>query len=153
MPKAETLDRSEAFEKGLALRSSILGKNYVEKAIERAENDPFYAPIQQFATEYCFGKLWSRNGLELKYRSIITLAILGTLGMEDELALHIRAAIRNGVSRDEIKEALLHVALYAGMPRGTAAFRAARAVFDGAAEDGNPSPEKRAAPVRKARKS
>lgn len=109
---------------GFATRRAVLGADYVERAV--AATTPFTAPLQEFLTRYAWGDVWSRPGLSRRDRSVATLAALVTLGAEDELALHVRGARRNGLSPDEIAEVLLHVALYAGLPRANRAFAIAR---------------------------
>ncbi|WP_375459452.1 carboxymuconolactone decarboxylase family protein [uncultured Enterovirga sp.] len=123
-------NETDAFRTGLSIRKTWLGEEHVERSLKAAEANPFTVPMQQIATESVWGQLWSRPGLELKERSLITLAILGALHMEEELQLHTGAALRNGLTEEQISEVLLHVALYAGVPRGIAAFRAARAVVE-----------------------
>ena len=123
-------NETEAFRQGLAIRKQVLGEAHVERSLAAAERDPFMVPMQQLATEYCWGQLWSRPGLDLKTRSLLNLAILSSLHMSEEFRLHVAAALRNGVSKDEISEVLLQVAVYAGVPKGIAGFRAAKEVLD-----------------------
>ena len=112
------------------MRRAVLGDAHVDRAVE--STTPFTAPFQDFITRYAWGDVWSRPGLGRRERSLITLACLVTLGAEHELAMHVRGAIRNGLSPDEIAEALLHTALYAGLPRANRAVAIAR---DTLAED------------------
>lgn len=117
----------ERFERGLAIRRRALGEEYVDRAIREA--DDFSRPLQELVTEYAWGTVWARPGLGLRERSLITIAALTALGRDRELKLHIGAGLRHGLTREEIREALLHVAVYAGMPAGVEAFRIAREVF------------------------
>lgn len=121
-------------EQGLELRRSVLGEDYVDDALARA--DDFGADFQRYLTAVCWGATWGRPALTLCERSLITLAILATLGRSAELALHIRGALRNGCSADELRDALFHVATYAGVPAGVQAFRvAAQVLADSATEE------------------
>jgi 4-carboxymuconolactone decarboxylase len=122
------------FDKGLAVRKDVLGAEYVENSIKNA--DDFNRPLQDLVTEYCWGAIWTREGLPRKTRSMLNLAMLATLNRPHELELHIRGAMRNGVTRDEIREVLLQVAIYAGIPAGVDSFRTARKVF--AEDDAKP---------------
>jgi 4-carboxymuconolactone decarboxylase len=118
---------NDAFERGLALRKQVLGTDYVEKSI--AEADDFNRAMQQLSTEYCWGTIWSRPGLSLRDRSLLNLGIISALNRPQELKLHIRGALTNGLSREEIQEVLLQVAVYCGIPAGMASFQLAREVF------------------------
>ena len=115
------------FDKGLHLRTTVLGQEYVDKAIKGA--DDFNRPFQDLVTEYCWGAVWGREELPLKTRSMLTLAIISVLNRPHELRTHIRAALTNGVTRDEIREIFLQVAIYAGVPVAVDSFRIAREVF------------------------
>ncbi|MEO8038482.1 MAG: carboxymuconolactone decarboxylase family protein [Betaproteobacteria bacterium] len=117
----------ELFEQGLAIRKSVLGKEFVEKSIASA--DDFNMPMQRLTTEYCWGAVWGREGLPKKTRSMLNLAMLSALNRPHELKMHLAGALRNGVSRDEIREILLQVAIYCGIPAGVDAFRVARETF------------------------
>ena len=117
----------ELFEKGLAIRKSVLGAEFVEKSIASA--DDFNMPMQQLTTEYCWGAVWVRDTLPKKTRSMLNLAMLCALNRPHELKLQIGGALRNGVTRDEIREVLLQVAIYCGIPAGVDAFRVARETF------------------------
>jgi 4-carboxymuconolactone decarboxylase len=119
--------RSELFEKGLAVRKEVLGKDYVENALKSA--DDFSMAIQEYATEACWGMIWTRPGLPRKTRSLINLAMISALNRPHELKLHLKAAFNNGVTREEIKEVLLQVACYCGVPAGVDSFRIAREAF------------------------
>jgi 4-carboxymuconolactone decarboxylase len=117
----------ELFEKGLAIRKSVLGADYVDKALASA--DDFNRPMQELTTEYCWGWCWGREGLDKKTRSIINLAMLSALNRPHEIKVHVRGAIANGLSKDEIREILLQVAVYCGVPAGVDSFRIAKEVF------------------------
>jgi 4-carboxymuconolactone decarboxylase len=118
---------NEKYEKGLALRKQVLGKEYVEKSIANA--DDFSLPMQELSTEYCWGHVWSRPGLELRERSMINIAMISALNRPHELKLHVKAALNNGLTRDQIKEILLQVAIYCGVPAGIDSTRIAREAF------------------------
>jgi 4-carboxymuconolactone decarboxylase len=117
----------EVFDRGLAIRKEVLGKEFVEKSFETA--DDFNMPMQELTTEYCWGYIWGREGLPRKTRSMLNLAMLSALGRNHELAMHLKGALVNGVTKDEIKEVLLQVAVYCGVPAGVESFRVAREVF------------------------
>lgn len=117
----------ELFEKGLALRKSVLGAEYVDKALAAA--DDFNRPMQELTTEYCWGWCWGREGLDKRTRSIINLAMLSALNRPHEIKVHVRGAIANGLSKDEIREIFLQVAIYCGVPAGVDSFRIAKDVF------------------------
>jgi 4-carboxymuconolactone decarboxylase len=114
----------ELFEKGLNIRKSVLGPDVVEKSITAA--DEFNMPMQKLVTEYCWGAVWGREELPKKTRSMLNIAMLAVLNRPNEFKLHIRGAIRNGVTREEIREILLQVAIYAGVPAGIDSFRNAK---------------------------
>lgn len=118
------MDDRERHEQGMAVRRAVLGDAHVDRAI--AGTDELTADFQDLITRYAWGDIWSRPGLDRRTRSCLTLAILATLHHDEELAMHVRAALRNGVSTDEIKEVLLHVAVYAGVPATNRAFKVAR---------------------------
>lgn len=117
----------EMWEKGLAVRKELLGAHYVDKQIQEA--DDFNMPLQELVTEYCWGWLWNRPGLPRKTRSMLNLAMLAVLNRHPEFKTHVKGALRNGCTRDEIREVLLQVAVYAGVPAGVEAFRLAREAF------------------------
>jgi 4-carboxymuconolactone decarboxylase len=119
--------QSDLFRRGLEVRKAVLGADYVEASLASA--DDFFAAFQQITTEVAWGSIWTRPGLPRKTRSIVVLAMLAALSKPHELKLHVRGALTNGVSRDEIKEVLLHACGYAGIPAGLEAFRAAAEVF------------------------
>ena len=117
----------ELFEKGLAIRKSVLGTEYVEKALASA--DDFNRPMQELTTEYCWGYAWTRPGLPKKTRSMLNLAMLAALNRGPELKLHINGALNNGLTKEEIKEIFLQVAIYCGIPASLDAFKTASGVF------------------------
>lgn len=115
------------FDKGMEVRTAVLGEAYVQAAIANA--DEFSKPLQDLVTEYCWGAVWGNDGLPLKTRSMLNLAMISILNRPQELRTHLRGALNNGVSRDEIREVFLQVAIYAGVPAAVDSFRAAREVF------------------------
>jgi len=115
------------FDRGLEIRKSVLGKEFVENSLKSA--DEFNMPLQELVTEYCWGWCWGREELPKKTRSMLNLAMLCALNRPHELKMHLRGALKNGVSRAEIREVLLQVAIYCGIPAGVDAFRNAREVF------------------------
>ena len=119
----------DLFEQGLEIRKAVLGAEFVEKSLASA--DDFNMPMQRLTTEYCWGAVWGREGLSLKTRSMLNMAMLSALNRPHELKTHIGGALRNGVTKDEIREVLLQVAIYCGIPAGVDAFRIAREVLDG----------------------
>ncbi|MBV7481674.1 carboxymuconolactone decarboxylase family protein [Bordetella sp. BOR01] len=118
---------SDLFTKGVKVREEVLGKEHVRKSLESATD--FTAPIQQFVTELCWGNLWSRPGLDRRTRSIINLAMLSALNLPNEVRLHVRGALNNGLSQDEIREILLQVAVYCGVPAALESAKVAAEVF------------------------
>jgi 4-carboxymuconolactone decarboxylase len=112
------------FEAGMRVRREVLGDAHVDRAI--AGTDAFTEPFQTFITRTAWGDVWDRPGLDRRLRSVVTLAALTALRAEGEIPMHVRAAIRNGLTREEIAEILLHVSVYAGLPAGNAAFAIAR---------------------------
>jgi 4-carboxymuconolactone decarboxylase len=123
----------EVYDKGLAIRREVLGAEYVDNSIKNA--DAFNRPLQELVTEYCWGAVWGRPGLPKKTRSMLNLAMLTALNRPHELKLHVRGALRNGVSREEISEVLLQAAIYCGVPAAVDAFRTAREAFKEAGGD------------------
>jgi 4-carboxymuconolactone decarboxylase len=117
----------ERFEKGLAIRRAVLGADFVDNAIKTA--DDFSRPLQELVTEYCWGEVWGRPGLDRKTRSMLNLAMLAALNRPHEIKLHVRGALTNGVTKDEIKEIFLQVGIYCGVPAAVDSFRTAREVF------------------------
>ncbi|HEY2590181.1 MAG TPA: carboxymuconolactone decarboxylase family protein [Steroidobacteraceae bacterium] len=112
------------FDRGLAARKAVLGSDYVEKSLAQA--DEFTRPLQELVTEYCWGAIWTREGLPRKTRSLLNIAMLTALNRQHELKLHVMGALRNGCTQQEIQEALLQATIYAGVPAGVEAFRTAR---------------------------
>lgn len=122
----------ELFDRGLEIRKRVLGDDYVERSLESA--DDFNRPFQRLVTEYAWGAVWSREGLPLKTRSLLNLAMLAALNRPEELKLHLRGALRNGVTEEEIREVFLQVAIYCGAPAAMDAFRVAREMLRGSTE-------------------
>src|SRR5215510_12033357 len=118
---------SELFEKGLKTRKEVVGAEHTDRQLKEA--DAFNLPMQELVTEYCWGWLWNRPGLERKTRSMLNLAMLAVLNRPAELKSHLRGAVRNGCTRDEITEVLLQAAVYGGVPVGMSSFALAREVF------------------------
>ena len=119
---------SDAYDRGMKTRREVLGDEHVDEAIERTTG--FTEDFQDLITRYAWGEIWSRDGLDRRTRSCITLTALVALGREEELAMHVRAALRIGLSPDEIKEVLLHSAIYCGVPAANGAFAVAQRVLD-----------------------
>jgi 4-carboxymuconolactone decarboxylase len=119
---------NELFARGLSLRREVLGPEYVDKSIASA-ND-FMMAFQRITTEWCWGYAWTRPGLDRKTRSLINLAMLTALNRSPEVKLHVRGALNNGVTVEEIKEVLLHATVYCGIPAGLDAFKAANEVLN-----------------------
>ena len=117
------------YARGLEVRKEVLGEEYVEKSLAAARKDDFTAPLQELVTEYCWGAIWSREGLDRRTRSMLNLAMMAALDRQPELKLHLRGALNNGVSREEIREVLLQATVYCGIPAGLEAFRTAREAF------------------------
>lgn len=117
----------DLFDQGLKTRRDVLGSDYVDKAIANA--DEFSKPLQELVTQYCWGDVWNRPGLERKTRSLLNLAMLTALNRPHELKLHVRGALNNGVTKEEIREVFLQAAIYCGVPAGVESFRLAREVF------------------------
>ena len=113
---------------GMEVRRAVLGDDHVDRAVARTTD--FTAPFQELITRYAWGGVWTRPGLERRERSMITLAALTALGREGELELHVRGALRNGLTPEEIGEVLLHTAVYAGVPAANAAYAIAQRVID-----------------------
>jgi 4-carboxymuconolactone decarboxylase len=121
-------------DRGLKVRREVLGDDHVDRAIARTT--PFTADFQDLLTRYAWGEIWSRPGLDRRMRSAITITALVALGRDEELELHLRGALRNGLTSDEIKEVLLHCAIYCGVPAANAAFATARRVLAESAPEG-----------------
>ena len=118
----------EAHERGMKVRREVLGDKHVDRAVERTSD--FTADFQDFITRYAWGEVWTRPGLDRRMRSAITMTALIGVGRFDELGMHVRAALRNGLSVDEIKEVLLQSAIYCGVPAANSAFAVAQDVLD-----------------------
>lgn len=123
-PKEESTD----YNGGLEVRREVLGREYVDRSLATA--DEFSQPIQQLVTEYCWGAIWGRPGLDRRSRSILNLGMLTALNRPHELGVHVRGAINNGVSTDEIREVLMQTAIYVGVPAALESFRIAKRVLD-----------------------
>jgi 4-carboxymuconolactone decarboxylase len=118
----------ETYEKGLAIRKAVLGDDYVNASLAKA--DDFNADFQRLVTEFCWGAGWGREGaLSRRDRSLMNIVLLGALNRGEEFKLHVRGALRNGVTREEIREALIHLSIYAGIPAGVEGFRLARQIL------------------------
>jgi 4-carboxymuconolactone decarboxylase len=115
------------YDTGMKTRREVLGDDHVDRATASA--GPFDQPFQDFITRYAWGAIWSRPGLDRRTRSVITLTTLVSIRAENELGMHVRAALRNGLTPDEIREVLLHTAVYAGVPAANAAFAVAKRVL------------------------
>jgi len=123
--REDTID--DLFDRGLEVRREVLGADYVDGSLKSA-ND-FMMAFQQITTEWCWGYAWTRSGLDRKTRSLINLAMLTALNRAPEVKLHVRGALNNGVTVDEIKEVLLHATVYCGIPAGLDSFKAANEVL------------------------
>jgi 4-carboxymuconolactone decarboxylase len=121
------MDSSEMFDRGLQTRREVLGADYVDNSLAQA--DDFMMAFQRVTTEWAWGYIWNRPGLDRRTRSLLNLAMLTALGKSAELKLHVKGALANGVTVDEIKEALLHACVYCGIPAGLEAFRSAHEVL------------------------
>jgi 4-carboxymuconolactone decarboxylase len=126
---------SEKFKQGLEVRRSVLGAEYVDNAIKNVSD--FNRPLQELVTEYCWGEIWTRPGLEKKTRSLLNLAILTALNRPHEMKIHTAGALRNGCTPEEIQEVLLQCAIYVGVPAAVDGFRIANEVLKDAAEKKN----------------
>jgi 4-carboxymuconolactone decarboxylase len=127
----------QRWEQGMTVRRAVLGDDHVDRAAARTT--PFTADFQDFITRYAWGEIWSRPGMDRRTRSCVTLALLTALHCHGELGMHVRAAVRNGLTADDIKEILLHTAVYAGVPAANAAFAIAQEVLGELGE--GPEPE------------
>jgi 4-carboxymuconolactone decarboxylase len=121
------MDERERYEKGLSVRRAVLGDAHVDRSLKN--RNEFNQEFQDLLTRYAWGEIWTRPGLPRKTRSLLTIVMLVALNRPDEFRLHLRAALTNGVTKDEIKEALLHAAIYCGVPAANSAFHAAQEVF------------------------
>ena len=124
---ADTALRSDRHRQGMVTRRSVLGDAHVDRAI--ANETPFDAPFQELITEGAWGSVWSRPNFTKRERSIVTIALLAALGQDEEVAMHIRATANTGATKEDIREALLHVAIYAGVPAANHAFKIAKSVY------------------------
>jgi 4-carboxymuconolactone decarboxylase len=122
------MTEDELYQQGMEARREVLGDAHVDRALANATE--FTAPWQDFITKHAWGAVWTRDGLDRRTRSAITLTALTALGRENEIAMHVRAALGNGLTREEIGEVLIHTAVYAGVPAANAAFAIAQGVFD-----------------------
>jgi 4-carboxymuconolactone decarboxylase len=134
-PHDTEADADDGYAAGLAVRRAVLGDRHVDRALEAATD--FTAPFQEFITRHAWGAVWTREGLDRSARSMITLSVLTALGREAEIAIHVRGALRNGLTPDQISEVLIHTAVYAGVPAANAAFAIAQRVI---AEEAEPGP-------------
>jgi 4-carboxymuconolactone decarboxylase len=130
------MDDSERYKKGLEIRREVLGNDHVDRAL--AKVNEFNGPFQEFITRYAWGEIWGRSGLTRRERSLITLAMLVALNREAEFRMHIRAAFRNGVSVEEVRELLLQSGIYCGLPAANAAIKAAEEVISETNPGSNP---------------
>jgi 4-carboxymuconolactone decarboxylase len=121
------MDERERYEKGLSVRRAVLGEAHVDRSMKN--RNEFNQEFQDLITRYAWGEIWTRPGLPRKTRSLLTIAMLVALNRPDEFRLHLRAALTNGVTKDEIKEALLQAAIYCGVPAANSAFHTAQEVF------------------------
>ena len=119
---------NERYEQGLAVRREVLGNKYVDAALESA--DELGRPLQELVTEYCWGAVWTRDGLDRKTRSLLNLGMLTALNRMHELGAHVRGALTNGCTEEEIREALLQTAIYCGVPAALESFRVAQRVIE-----------------------
>lgn len=122
------MNDDELYKQGMEVRRAVLGDEHVDRA--NATTTEFTAPWQEFITKHAWGAVWTREGLDRRTRSAITLTALTALGRENEIAMHVRAALGNGLTQEEIAEVLIHTAVYAGVPAANAAFAIAQRVFD-----------------------
>ena len=116
------------YDKGLQIRREVVGDAYVDASLKNA--DEFSMPMQELVTQYCWGDIWGRPGLDRRARSLVNLGMIAAQNRPDELHAHVRGAINNGVTKEEIREVFLQVAIYCGMPAGLGSFKIARQVFD-----------------------
>jgi 4-carboxymuconolactone decarboxylase len=122
----ETMDKKR-YEEGLAVRRAVLGSEHVDKSLGSA--DDFTRPMQELVTEYCWGEIWTRPGLDRRSRSLIILAMLTALNRPNEIRLHVRGALNNGLTKEELMEVFMQCAIYCGVPAGMEAMRIAKEVF------------------------
>jgi Uncharacterized homolog of gamma-carboxymuconolactone decarboxylase subunit len=118
----------EKFDNGLQTRREVLGDSYVDASVKKATE--YNWPMQQLVTEYCWDEIWNRPGLQRRERSILNIGMIAALGRNHELRLHVRGAINNGLTKDEIREMMMQIAIYCGVPAALDSFRVAQEVFD-----------------------
>jgi 4-carboxymuconolactone decarboxylase len=118
----------DRYEQGLETRRAVLGREHVDRSLEQAS--PFMRPMQELVTEYCWGAIWTREGLDRRTRSLVNLGMLTALGKSQELGAHVRGALTNGCTETEIQETLLQAAVYCGVPAGLEAFRVAERAIE-----------------------
>lgn len=121
------MEESDKYKAGLAVRRAVLGDEYVDQAVSTA--DALSEPLQQLVAEYCWGTVWTREGLERKTRSLLNISMLAALNRPHELSMHLRGALRNGCTKEEIREVILQVGIYAGVPAAIDAMRQFKAVL------------------------
>ncbi len=124
---SEEKPRGEKFERGLATRRAVLGDTYVDRSLGAA--DDFNWALQKLTTEYCWDEIWNRPGLDRRSRSLLNLGMIAALNRPHELKIHIRGALNNGITKAELREVFLQIAVYCGMPAGIDSFRIAKEVF------------------------
>lgn len=127
MPLTNHETHEATFDAGLAVRREVLGNDYVDRALGNVNG--FNGALQELVTEYCWGTVWTRDVLERRERSLVNLALMTALNRPNELALHVRGALRNGLSREQIGEVFLQCAIYAGIPAAIESFKVAESVF------------------------
>jgi 4-carboxymuconolactone decarboxylase len=125
---SETKPRGEKFDRGLKTRRDVLGDAYVDKSLAAANE--FNWPLQKLTTEYCWDEIWNRPGLDRRARSILNLGMIAALNRPHEMKIHIRGALNNGLTKEELREIFLQIAVYCGMPAGIDSFRLAKEVFE-----------------------
>lgn len=119
---------SQKFERGLQTRREVLGDKYVDASLDSANE--YNWPMQELVTEYCWDEIWNRPGLSRKYRSILNIGMIAVLGRSSELKMHVRGAINNGITKEELREIFLQITIYCGVPTGIESFRIAQDVFN-----------------------
>jgi 4-carboxymuconolactone decarboxylase len=125
---------TELYDEGMKVRRAVLGDAYVDRSLQSGTE--FRKPMQDLVTEFCWGAVWGREGLDRRTRSLVNLGMLTALNRSTELAAHVRGAVNNGATKEEIQEVLLQAAVYCGMPAGLESFRVAEKVFDDLAAEG-----------------
>jgi 4-carboxymuconolactone decarboxylase len=133
--KQTKFDRNEDFSAGVELRTAVLGEQHVARSLAKAESQPFMLPIQQLTTEFAWGNVWTRPGLERKTRSFLSCAFLLALGKHDEFRTHVRGAVNNGATTEEIQELLIQAGVYCGFPVALEGTRMAQEVLEAMAEE------------------